>query len=302
MERVTSAEEVRHSLSEAKREGRTVALVPTMGALHEGHLALVRAARGRADVVVVSVFVNPLQFGPGEDFEAYPRDTARDLELLAAEDVDIVFTPTVDVMYPPGADTMVEPGTISTLWEGEHRPGHFTGVCTVVAKLFNIVGPDMAFFGEKDYQQLVILRKMAEDLDFGIQVTGIPIVREPGGLALSSRNAYLTPEQRSAARILSHTLEEVRTQVNAGERDANALARFMAEEIEGETTAELDYAAIVDPATLEPVARLEGPARAMVAARFGRARLIDNAPLVPPSGPLVFEDEMEAEWENPLPA
>ncbi|HEY3317899.1 MAG TPA: pantoate--beta-alanine ligase [Coriobacteriia bacterium] len=276
MERVVSAEEVRQALGEAKRDGMSVALVPTMGALHEGHLALVRAARARADLVVVSVFVNPAQFGPGEDFEAYPRDIPHDLELLAAEDVDVVFTPSVEAMYPPGTESVVEPGSIALLWEGESRPGHFAGVCTIVAKLFNIVGPDIAFFGEKDYQQLVVIRRMVRDLDFGVRVVGVPIVRDRDGLALSSRNAYLTAEQRRNALVLSRALEAVRQQVSAGERDAVALARFLAEEIQGGSLAELDYAAVVDPDSLEQLELLDRPSRAIVAARFGRARLIDN--------------------------
>ncbi len=276
MERVVSAEEVRQALGEAKRDGMSVALVPTMGALHEGHLALVRAARSRADLVVVSVFVNPAQFGPGEDFEAYPRDILHDLELLAAEDVDVVFTPSVEAMYPPGTESVVEPGPIALLWEGESRPGHFAGVCTIVAKLFNIVGPDIAFFGEKDYQQLVVIRRMVRDLDFGVRVVGVPIVRDRDGLALSSRNAYLTAEQRRNALVLSRALEAARQQVSAGERDAVALARFLAEEIQGGSLAELDYAAVVDPDSLEQLELLDRPARAIVAARFGRARLIDN--------------------------
>lgn len=279
MERVVSAEEVRQALAAPRREGKSVALVPTMGALHDGHLALVRAARARADVVVVSIFVNPAQFGPGEDFESYPRDLIHDTELLAAEDVDVVFTPTVEAMYPPAAATQVEPGAIALLWEGESRPGHFNGVCTVVAKLFNIASPDIAFFGEKDYQQLVIIRRMVRDLHFGVQVVGVPIVRERDGLAMSSRNVYLTSEQRRDALVLSRGLDAVRQQVSAGERDAVALARFLAEEVEGGSLAELDYAAIIDPATLEQLEILDRPARAVVAARFGRARLIDNVPL-----------------------
>ncbi len=279
MERFVSAEEVRQALGAARRDGKSVALVPTMGALHGGHLTLVRAARKRADVVVASIFVNPAQFGPDEDFEAYPRDMTRDLELLAAEDVDVVFTPTVEAMYPLGSETVVEPGTIATLWEGESRPGHFTGVCTVVAKLFDIVQPDIAFFGEKDYQQLVIVRRIVRDLHYGLRVAGVPIVRDRDGLALSSRNAYLSPEQRAAALVLSRALEAVRQQASAGERDALALARLLAEEVAGTSLAELDYAAIVDCETLEQLDVLDGPARAIVAARFGRARLIDNVPI-----------------------
>jgi pantoate--beta-alanine ligase len=276
MERCGSPEEVRQLMAESRREGKTVALVPTMGALHPGYLALVRAARERADVVVVSIFVNPTQFGPGEDFEAYPRDIPRDIEALKVEDVDVVFTPSVGAMYPAGVETVVEPGPIATLWEGESRLGHFAGVCTIVAKLFNIVRPDIAFFGEKDYQQLVIIRRMVGDLHFGIQIVGVPIVRERDGLALSSRNVYLTAEQRASALVLSRGLDAVRQQAAAGERDAVALARLLAEEVEGGSLGELDYAAIVDPETLEQLEILDRPARAIVAARFGRARLIDN--------------------------
>ncbi len=279
MERVVSAEEVRQALGEAKRDGMSVALVPTMGALHDGHVALVRAARKRADVVVVSIFVNPMQFGPGEDFDAYPRDIPHDIETLAAEEVDVVFTPSVEAMYATGAETVVEPGSIALLWEGESRPGHFAGVCTVVAKLFNIVQPDIAFFGEKDYQQLVVIRRMERDLDFGVQVVGVPIVRDREGLALSSRNAYISREQRASALVLSRSLEAVRQQASAGERDAVALARFLAEEVAAGSLAELDYAAIVDPDSLEQLEILDRPARALVAARLGRARLIDNAPV-----------------------
>jgi pantoate--beta-alanine ligase len=298
MERFTTPEEARRALADSRVAGKTIALVPTMGALHEGHLSLVRAARARADIVVVSIFVNPLQFGPKEDFAAYPRDITRDLELLSAEGVDFVFTPTVDGMYPPGSETMVEPGIIATLWEGEVRPGHFTGMLTVVAKLFNIISPDLAFFGEKDYQQLVVVRRMAHDLDFAVTVVAVPTVREASGLAMSSRNAYLTPELRSAALVLSHTLREVAALIAEGERDAVALSRYMAEEIEGESLARLDYAVVVDPETLEPLQRLDAPARAIVAARFGTTRLIDNVHIAPPDTVRVTEIVGEAEWET----
>jgi len=299
VERVTSVEEVRQTLGASRREGKTVALVPTMGALHDGHIALVRAACKRADFVVVSIFVNPTQFGPGEDFEAYPRDIPHDIELLAAEGVEVVFTPGVEAMYPAGSDTIVEPGTMAMLWEGEVRPGHFTGMLTVVAKLLNVVTPDLAFFGEKDFQQLVLVRKMVRDLDFGVQVVGVPIVRDRSGLALSSRNAYLTDVERAAAIVLSHTLDEVRRIADEGERDALTLARFMAEEIEMESLARLDHAAIVDPLTLEQLEVLDRPARAIVAARFGRARLIDNAPILPPIRGMTAPAAEEAKWSTP---
>jgi pantoate--beta-alanine ligase len=301
MERVASPEEVRQLLAQPKREGKTVALVPTMGALHDGHIALVRAARDRADVVVVSIFVNPTQFGAGEDFEGYPRDMPRDFEALSVEDVDVVFTPSVEAMYPAGSDTTVVPGTTAMLWEGEHRPGHFTGVCTVVAKLFDIVQPDIAFFGEKDYQQLVIVRKMARDLNFGVQVAGVPTVRDRDGVALSSRNVYLTPEQREAARVMSRGLSAIQALARDGERDAVALSRLLAEEVESGVLGELDYAAVVDAETLEPLDLLDRPARAIVAATFGRARLIDNAAIAPAGdGGSELAAAGEAACETPL--
>jgi pantoate--beta-alanine ligase len=283
LERVTSAEEVRQVLAAARRESKTVALVPTMGALHDGHLALVRAACQRAEFVVVSIFVNPTQFDPSEDFESYPRDLGRDLELLRAEGIDLLFTPTVEGMYPPGTDTVIEPGAVATLWEGEDRPGHFTGVCTVVAKLFNLVLPDLSFFGEKDFQQLVLVRKMVRDLDFATQIVAVPTVREGGGLALSSRNSYLTSEEHTAARVLYRALEDAQLRAVDGEMDAAKLAEGVATEIEAEPLAELGYAAVVDPETLEPLALIDRPARAIVAARFGRARLIDNVAIMPPA-------------------
>ena len=203
IEQIASKDEVRSAIAEARREGKTVGLVPTMGALHEGHLSLVRAACARTDLVVVSIFVNPTQFGPGEDFERYPRQIEADLNLLDSEGVEIAFTPSVQGMYGDGPQVTVDPGPLANRWEGEVRPGHFDGMATVVAKLFNIVRPDLAFFGEKDYQQLAVIRAMVKDLAFGLEVAGMPIVREPDGLALSSRNAYLSPAERTRALALS---------------------------------------------------------------------------------------------------
>jgi pantoate--beta-alanine ligase len=199
IERIAGKGEVRSAVAEARREGRTIALVPTMGALHEGHLSLVRAARMRADFVVVSVFVNPTQFGPGEDFDRYPRRIDADLELLGDEGVDIVFVPSAESMYQDGTDIVVDPGELAQRWEGALRPGHFSGVTTVVAKLFNLVSPDLAFFGEKDYQQLRVIGRMARQLDFGVGVVGCPTVRDADGLALSSRNVHLSASERAAA-------------------------------------------------------------------------------------------------------
>ncbi|MGB4593663.1 MAG: pantoate--beta-alanine ligase [Coriobacteriia bacterium] len=279
MERLDSKEEVRQAVLAARREGKRIALVPTMGALHAGHLSLVQAACARADYVAVSIFVNPTQFGPGEDFEAYPRDVEHDLGLLRAEGVDLVFTPSTDAMYATDAQVTIDPGPLGTRWEGSIRPGHFVGVCTVVAKLMGIVQPDLAFFGEKDFQQLVIVRRMIRDLDMAVKVVGCPIVREHDGLALSSRNVYLSPEERAAATVLYRALRSAETLALGGEHDALSLAEAMRTLIADEPLASLDYAAVVDPATLQPLETLGVPARAIVAARVGVTRLIDNLAL-----------------------
>jgi len=284
IERIASKSEVRSAIAEARREGKTVGLVPTMGALHEGHLSLVAAACKRTDVVIVSIFVNPTQFAPGEDFERYPRDVAADLELLGADGVELVFTPSVEEMYGGGVETMVDPGPLSRRWEGEVRPGHFRGVATVVAKLFNIVRPDLAFFGEKDFQQLRIMTRMSEDLDLGVGVVACPIVRDAHGLALSSRNAYLTSEQRSAALALPEALEAAAARIAWGELDPRAIEATMIETVAriGSGIVDLEYAALVDARTLEPAASFDVPVRAIVAARVGSTRLIDNCSLVAP--------------------
>ncbi len=276
MERVVSKEEVRQAVLAARREDKRIALVPTMGMLHEGHLSLVRAACGRADYIAVSIFVNPTQFGPGEDFETYPRDLERDMELLRAEGVDLVFTPTPAEMYAGDAHVTVAPGPLGELWEGAVRPGHFAGVCTVVCKLLNIVQPNLAFFGEKDFQQLVIIKRMVRDLDLSVRVESCPIIREPDGLALSSRNAYLSVDERQAATVLYRALRTAETLALGGESGAAVLAEAMRECIADEPLAALDYAAVVDPATLGPIGALDASARAIVAARLGSTRLIDN--------------------------
>jgi len=242
VERLASKQEVRQAVAEARREGKRVALVPTMGALHDGHLSLVNAASERADYVVVSVFVNPTQFGPGEDFEAYPRDIERDVDLLGAEGVDLVFVPTPEIMYAPEAMVTVDPGPLGQVLEGAARPGHFSGVCTVVTKLFSIALPDLAFFGEKDYQQLTIVRAMARDLDLPVKVIGCPTVRECDGLALSSRNVYLSAEERSAGTVLYRSLRTAETLVLDGERDAAVVAGAMRDTVASEPLAELEYA------------------------------------------------------------
>lgn len=284
IERLASKDEVRQAVTEARREGKTVGFVPTMGALHAGHISLVQAARKRASFVVVSIFVNPTQFAPGEDFEKYPRDLAHDLELLSAEGVDVVFTPTVEGMYASDAAVTVDPGPLASRWEGEVRPGHFTGVCTVVAKLLNVVHPDIAFFGEKDYQQLMLVKRMVADLDLPVQIAGMPIIRDRDGLALSSRNAYLLPAERTAALGLSTALDAAAQAVAWGERDGRVLETAMRDALERAGVVDIDYAAVVHPLTLEPAESVHVPARAIVAARIGATRLIDTCQLVPPVG------------------
>lgn len=276
MERVGSKEEVRQAVLAARREGKRVALVPTMGALHAGHLSLVAAACTRADYVVVSIFVNPTQFGPDEDFAAYPRDLERDFDVLHSEGADLVFTPSTEAMYAADAQVTVAPGPLGDVFEGEIRPGHFSGVCTVVAKLLGIVQPDLAFFGEKDYQQLAIVKRMVLDLDLPVRIVPCPIIRVPSGLALSSRNVYLSAEERTAATVLYRALRTAETLALGGETDAVLIATAMRECIADEPLATLDYAAVVDPGTLRNLDALSGPARALVAVRLGETRLIDN--------------------------
>jgi pantoate--beta-alanine ligase len=279
MELARSIEEVRGALRRSRVEARTIGLVPTMGALHAGHLSLVAASRSRCDVTVVSIFVNPTQFGPGEDFETYPRDLEADAALLGDAGVDVVFTPSVEAMYPAGASTRVDPGPLATVWCGASRPGHFAGVATVVTKLLNIVGPDVAFFGEKDFQQLRVIQRVVADLDIPTHVVGCPIVRESDGLALSSRNRYLTPEQRTHALVLSRALAAAQDRVAAGDADAAAIQAELAATISAEPGVDLDYAAVVDAESLACVTELHREGRALVAARVGTARLIDNVAL-----------------------
>jgi len=256
-------------------------LVPTMGALHEGHLSLVRRARPECDRVAATIFVNPAQFGPSEDLARYPRDLPGDLALLAREGVDMVFAPTEAVIYPPGFSTWVTEEQVARRWEGEARPGHFRGVTTVVLKLFNIVRPERAYFGEKDYQQLRVIERMVRDLNLPVTIVPCPTVRESDGLALSSRNVRLEPADRKAARVLSRALEAARSAAAKGERDGEALRRIAEDVIRGEPQARLDYVAVVDRETLEPLGRLDARgAVCLVAARIGPVRLIDNLRLV----------------------
>ena len=262
--------------AERSRIHGSVGFVPTMGYLHEGHLALVRQARAENITVIVSIFVNPSQFGPEEDFEAYPRDTERDLHLLEKENVSLVFMPGAGEMYPQGYSTWVDGEKVSEELEGEARPGHFRGVATVVCKLFNIVQPDRAYFGQKDAQQLVVIKKMASDLNMGLEVVAVPTVREPDGLAMSSRNTYLTKEERQAAAVLWKALCLARGQWSNGENDAAVLRREMISLIQREPFANIDYVSVADPDTLEELDTVGDRALVSLAVRIGKTRLIDN--------------------------
>ncbi len=253
--------------------------VPTMGYLHEGHLALVRRARAECPSVAVSIFVNPTQFGPREDFARYPRDPERDLSLLEKEGVDLVFMPEAAEMYPPGFDTWVEVGTITRRLEGRARPGHFRGVATVVCKLFNIVQPRRAYFGEKDAQQLRVVRKMVRDLNLPVEIVPVPTVREPDGLALSSRNVYLSPQERQEALALSAALRLAQELVARGERRASVIRARMRRRIRQEPDARIDYVSVADAETLEELSVVDRPALVSLAVRIGTTRLIDNVVL-----------------------
>lgn len=267
---------LRTTLDFDRSVGRTIGFVPTMGYLHEGHVSLIRQAAREADVVVASIFVNPLQFGPTEDLEAYPRDLDRDTELAQEAGADLLFVPPVAEMYPEPLLTTVAVADLAQRLEGESRPGHFVGVTTVVAKLFNIVGACRAYFGEKDYQQLTIVRRMAKDLSCPVEIIGCPTVREPDGLAMSSRNAYLTADERAAAPIVHQALQAGVSVVEGGERDPAVVRRTMADVVAKEPLGELDYVAVVDADSLAEPASLSGNLRLLAAVRFGRARLIDN--------------------------
>jgi pantoate--beta-alanine ligase len=263
-----------------RARGRSVGLVPTMGALHAGHASLVRRARDERGAVVVSIFVNPLQFDDPSDLDAYHRDEERDLAVLRELEVDLAFVPGVEEMYPRGEpEVVVDPGPLGERLEGVSRPGHFGGVATVVAKLFHAVGRCVAYFGEKDAQQLAVIRAMVRDLSFPVELVTCPTVREPDGLAMSSRNERLTPEQREAAGCLFLALSEAAELTRRGERDAARLVAAMAREIGATPLARLDYAAVVDESTFDDVVTIERPARALVAAQFGDVRLIDNLAL-----------------------
>ena len=267
---------MRTESSAVRRAGRRLGFVPTMGALHEGHLSLVRSARGSCQVVAASIFVNPTQFGPNEDLAKYPRSFERDCDLLAKEGVELLFAPSVEEMYPAGGVTWVTVEGLSTKLDGRSRPGHFRGVITVVAKLFHIVEPDAAFFGQKDAAQVAIIRRMVRDLNLPVEIVACPIVREADGLAMSSRNAYLDPQQRQQALVLHRALMLVKKSWKAGERDAAKLVAAGRAEVAAEKAVRLDYFEIVDPDSLDPVENVASGALVAIAAFVGATRLLDN--------------------------
>jgi len=270
----------RAELREALRDvPRPVGLVPTMGWLHDGHRELVARARAENETTVVTIFVNPRQFNEAADYTKYPRNEDGDLAMLEEEGVDLVFAPGVDEVYPPGFDTTVSVGAVARPLEGAARPGHFDGVATVVAILFSVVGAERAYFGQKDAQQVMVIRQMARDLAIGTEVIACPTVREPDGLALSSRNVHLTPEERRAAPVLRRALLAARTAWEAGERSGNALRNAMLGELAGEPLAQVEYVSVADTTSLAELATVDGPALASLAVRFGTTRLIDNEPL-----------------------
>ncbi|OIQ52844.1 pantoate--beta-alanine ligase [Neomoorella thermoacetica] len=279
MELLQTIAAVRNYVAAARQRGLSIGLVPTMGYLHEGHLSLARAARQQNDVVIMSIFVNPTQFGPNEDFARYPRDLERDRELAAGAGVDAVFAPAVEEMYPAGYATYVQVEGLTEVLCGASRPGHFRGVTTVVSKLFNIVQPDRAYFGQKDYQQALVIKRMVRDLNFPIEIITIPTVREADGLALSSRNKYLTPEQRRSALSLHRALNLGSDLIKAGEREAAAVRRAMEKEITAWPETRIDYVAISDADTLKPLEKIAGRVLLALAVWVGNTRLIDNVVL-----------------------
>ncbi|MDW7652142.1 MAG: pantoate--beta-alanine ligase [Bacillota bacterium] len=276
MEIIRDISTLRNQIKAARLPGRTVGLVPTMGYLHEGHLSLLRQARRENDLVVLSIFVNPLQFGVGEDFEEYPRDLDADAAKAEEAGCDLIFAPTVKEMYPKGYATFVDVERLTESLCGASRPGHFRGVTTVVTKLFNIVTPDHTYFGQKDAQQALVLRKMAKDLNMDLTVQIMPIIREADGLAMSSRNVYLLPEERNAATVLSRSLRQAQERIEHGERDANAIIKCITETIDTEPLANIDYVAVVDTDEIKKTETIQGQTLIALAVRFGKTRLIDN--------------------------
>lgn len=282
MEIISTMREMSRISDELRSSGKTIVLVPTMGYFHEGHLSLMREGRRRGDVLVVSLFVNPTQFGEGEDYQIYPRDFSRDKALVKEIGVDILFVPTVEQMYPEGYQTFVETERVTKPMEGQFRPNHFRGVTTVVAKLFNIVKPHIAIFGEKDFQQLAVIRRMVEDLNMGVEIIGMPIVRERDGLAMSSRNQYLTSDQREAALSLNRSLQEASQLFRSGERNSGRIIDAVERVIEPERDVTIEYVEIRDAKTLEEIEMIEGQAVIALAIKVGKVRLIDN---------LIFREE-----------
>lgn len=268
--------EVRQAVKEWKTEGLSVGLVPTMGYLHEGHKSLITKAVEQNDRVVVSVFVNPIQFGPTEDLASYPRDLERDAQLCESAGADIIFHPEKEEMYTDCFSTFVDMDTLTKGLCGKTRPIHFRGVCTVVSKLFNIVTPDRAYFGQKDAQQLAVIKHMVQDLSFGIEIVGCPIIREEDGLAKSSRNPYLSTQERQAALVLSRSIQKGKELVEAGEKNAETVKQTILEELQTEPLADVEYVEVVDWNTLEPITTIAGPILTAIAVRIGKTRLIDN--------------------------
>lgn len=279
---ITTVSDLRDAVAAARSQGKRIGLVPTMGALHTGHLSLVRASQAECDFTVVSIFVNPSQFAPSEDFRRYPRNLEADVEALASCGADLVFAPANEEVYPPGFATWVEVGSVAKRWEGECRPGHFRGVATVVFKLFQMVLPDLALFGQKDFQQARVIRQMVDDLNIPVGIRICPTIRESDGLAMSSRNLYLAPEARRDALAISHGLRLAFEMVAQGHRAAAPLIAKIRELILAVPAARIDYVAIVDPETLEAVEEINQSAVALVAAVIGQTRLIDNTMLIPP--------------------
>ncbi|MBU2513252.1 pantoate--beta-alanine ligase [bacterium] len=281
MEVIEAVGELRSRIKEFKRQGKTIGFVPTMGFLHEGHISLMKKAREETDIVIVSIFVNPTQFGPNEDFESYPKDMVRDQRLTESVGVDFLFTPTVTEMYPDGYSTFVEvAGDLTRQLCGRTRPGHFRGVTTIVAKLFHMTTPDYAYFGKKDAQQVVVIEKMVRDLNMDIVIVPCSIVREEDGLAMSSRNSYLTEADRKKAQVLSQSLFETKAKIASGERDITTIKQFIVSRIKQIEGALIDYVEIVHSKTLENMNQIKGNILIALAVKFGKTRLIDNIDMV----------------------
>ncbi len=284
MEIIETIHQMKATVKDLKSQGKKIGFVPTMGYLHEGHLSLVRACRQETDIAVVSIFVNPIQFGPGEDFDRYPRDLERDRAMLEREGVDYLFYPSAQEMYPAGYKTYVEVTELQDGLCGRSRPGHFRGVATVVLKLFNIVSPDIAYFGQKDAQQAVIIRRMVRDLNLDVEIKVMPIVRDVDGLALSSRNTYLSAEERKASLTIPRSLEEAARLIEMGERDCQVIKKRMEEIIKAEPRLKIDYIEIVDPEELQPLEKIIDEALIALAVYCGQTRLIDNLRISPKGG------------------